>query len=140
MDRHRHLTLRINSGSNRTLFCAVYFAKKRTVCRVRFDAFVKRRRCAAEVKYTTAFMNINILAIKILFGTISSFNKTLGYNFEHTKSICKKTYQTVFIGFFTPSDISTNQHSFLICQLNNFRACPTIGLSRGKSSRPILIY
>jgi hypothetical protein len=36
--------------------------------------------------------------------------------------------------------MSTKQQNFPNCQLNKFRACQTIGLSRGKSSRPILIY
>ena len=34
------LTLRINSGASWTLFCAVYFAKNRPACGVKFDAFV----------------------------------------------------------------------------------------------------
>jgi hypothetical protein len=37
---HMVLTPRINSGASWTLFCAVYFAKNRPACKVRFDAFV----------------------------------------------------------------------------------------------------
>jgi hypothetical protein len=37
----KHITLRINSGASWTFFCAVYFAKNRPACRVRFDALVR---------------------------------------------------------------------------------------------------